>query len=137
MPAGNDIDEALRDWPFTPGVVSARLIEADDGREVIQMRIELGLLQMETAGRPDGRKPRGHETYLDSMMDEAAHSGGPFVLSIDQCGEADREFLQYYHRRLCWLALRQFETCRVTLKKELQLDPSPALLQMRQRCLMA
>ncbi len=35
------------------------------------------------------------------------------------------------------LALRQFETCRVTLKKELQLDPSPALLQMRQRCLMA
>jgi DNA-binding SARP family transcriptional activator len=35
------------------------------------------------------------------------------------------------------LALRQFETCRVTLKKELQLDPSPALLELRQRCLMA
>ena len=26
----------------------------------------------------------------------------------EQCREADREFVQYYHRRLCWLAMREF-----------------------------
>lgn len=108
MPPGRDIDEALRDWPFSPDVVSARLVAAADGREVVQMRVELGLLQMETAGRPDGRKPHGHETYLEHLMHQAARSGGAMLLSAEQCAEADREFVQFYQRRLCWLALRQF-----------------------------
>ena len=29
-------------------------------------------------------------------------------MTDEQCQEADREFMQYYHRRMCWLALRQF-----------------------------
>ncbi len=108
MDRPQDIDEALRDWPFSPGVVSARLLEADDGRHVVQMRVELGLLQMETDHRPDGHKPHGYDTYLDYLMHEAARSSGSLLLSVDDCAEVDREFLQYYHRRLCWLALRQF-----------------------------
>ena len=31
-----------------------------------------------------------------------------FVLSEEQCEEADREFIQYYHRRIGWLTLRNF-----------------------------
>ncbi len=31
-----------------------------------------------------------------------------FRLSEEQCEEADREFVQFYQRRLCWLALREF-----------------------------
>ena len=54
MPDPQDIDFLLHDWPFQPGVISARLIDAGDGREVMQMRIEMGVLQMETTGRPDG-----------------------------------------------------------------------------------
>ena len=34
--------------------------------------------------------------------------GSALVLSEEQCQEADREFLQYYHRRICWLALRNY-----------------------------
>jgi hypothetical protein len=30
-------------------------------------------------------------------------------MNPEQCQEADREFLQYYHRRLCWLTLRLYE----------------------------
>ena len=32
----------------------------------------------------------------------------PFLLTEDQCLEVDRELLQFYHRRICFLALREF-----------------------------
>lgn len=106
-----DIDSALQGWEFKPGVVQARLVQARDGRQVIHMRIDLGVLQIETTGRPDGTRPHGCDTYLEYLHQQArmAASGGhPFVLSEEQCEEADREFLQFYHRRICWLALRNF-----------------------------
>ncbi len=99
----------LRGWPFQPGVISARVVRAGDKREVLQMRIELGLLQMEATLRPDGERPNGEETYLDHLVHEAARVGESFAISEDQCLEVDREFLQYYHRRICWLALREFD----------------------------
>jgi len=34
--------------------------------------------------------------------------GDGFRLSKEQCAEADREFVQFYHRRLCWLSLREY-----------------------------
>jgi len=105
----HDIDYILRNWPFQPGVISARLLSAKDGREVIQMRIDMGILQMETAGRPDGDRPEGLSTYLDYLRHEDAQLDGGLVLSEDQASEVDREFFQFYHRRICWLALREFE----------------------------
>jgi len=103
-----DIDSILRGWAFRPDVVRARMIRARDGRHVLQMRIDLGVLQMEILGRPDGRRPHGYENYLEYLMERAAQSSAPFVLSQRQCQEVDREFLQYHHRRLCWLALGEF-----------------------------
>lgn len=103
-----DIDPILRRWAFQPDMVRARMVRARDGRHVLQMRIDLGLLQMEIVGRPDGRRPHGHESYLEYLMEQAARSTGLFVLSQSQCQEVDREFLQYHHRRLCWLALGEF-----------------------------
>jgi hypothetical protein len=108
MAIRQNIDEALCDWPFSPGVIHARLIYADDGRELLQMRIELGLLQMEVGGRPDGQRPGGADTYLDFLVQQTVSAGETPALSDGQIIEVDREFLQYYHRRLCWLALRQF-----------------------------
>jgi hypothetical protein len=105
----NDIDHVLRDWPFQPGGISARLVRAGDGRDVLQMRLEMGLLQMETTHRPDGEKPGGADTYLDHLIQEAVHWGERFQLSEQQCLEVDREFLQFYHRRVCWMAIGEFE----------------------------
>jgi hypothetical protein len=34
--------------------------------------------------------------------------GKTLVLNEEQCQDADREFIQFYHRRICWLALRQY-----------------------------
>jgi hypothetical protein len=107
----SDIDAALRDWEYKPGVVQARMIKAQGGRDVIQLRLDLGLLQMETADRPDGSRPFGFATLLDYLRDQArqaAQRNETFTLNEEQCQEADREFVQYYHRRLSWLALRNF-----------------------------
>ena len=108
MPDPQDIDILLTEWPFQPGVISARLVTAGDGREVMQMRIEMGVLQMETTGRPDGEHPGGFETYLDYLHSLILHLDEAFALNEEQCMEIDREFVQFYHRRICCLALREF-----------------------------
>jgi hypothetical protein len=107
-----DIDKALRGWEYKPGIVQARLVQAADGRQVIQMRMDLGILQIETASRPDGMQPHGFATYFDYLRDQARvakKSGQALVLSEEQCLEADREFVQFYHRRICWLALGNYK----------------------------
>jgi hypothetical protein len=108
MAEPRDIDFVLRQWPFKPGVIAARSIRASDGREVLQMRIEMGVLQMEVVGRPDGEHPGGADTCLDWFEELARKQGEPFVLSDEHRIEIEQEFLQFYHRRICWLKLRQF-----------------------------
>lgn len=105
------IDLALEGWEFQPGVVQARLIHGTDRRQLIQMRVDLGVLQMEMQGRPDGKRPHGFPTYFDYLKHEsrlAAKEGKTFLLTDEQCQEADREFVQFYHRRISWLALRNY-----------------------------
>ena len=104
-----DIDDLLRTWPMEPGKVLARVVDASDGRQVVQMRVEMGVLQMEVGGRPDGERPGGAETYFDHLREYAKTAGDDFTLTEEQCEEADREFVQFYHRRICWLAMRQFD----------------------------
>jgi hypothetical protein len=106
-----DLTLILRDWEYAPGTIQARLAEARDGRSVLQLRVDLGILQMETTGRPDGTRPNGFATYLEYLrhkVDRAERAEKPFVLTEAQCDEADREFVQFYHRRVGWLALREF-----------------------------
>jgi len=106
-----DIDSALQGWEFKPGVVQARMVQAGDGRQVIQLRVDLGLLQIEITGRPDGNRPHGFPTFFAYLRHQSAlaeRTGQQFVLSEEQCMEADREFIQFYHRRMCWLALRNY-----------------------------
>ena len=74
------------------------------------MRIELGLLQMEFSGRPDGERPGEMDTYLDLVKSQFGdEKDATQVLAEEQCFEIDREFVQYYHRRICCLALREFD----------------------------
>ncbi len=108
MAQRQDIDRILRSWKFEPGEVVARLVRAGDGREVLQMRIDLGLLQLEVEHRPDGTRPGGAETYFDHLLAISLHEGKDFTLDEEQCAEADRELVQYYQRRIGWLSLREF-----------------------------
>lgn len=50
-----DLDELLEAFPYEPGRLNARIERALNGREVLLVRLELGLLQLECDGRPDGK----------------------------------------------------------------------------------
>lgn len=102
-----DLDAVLAEWEFTPSNIQARLISALNGRKVIQVRIDLGVLQLEITGRPDGAKPHGFETYFEYLQ-VCSRREPDFVMDEEQCREADREFVQFYHRRIAWLALQRF-----------------------------
>lgn len=106
-----NIDQLLREWEFKPGMVQARLVQAGAGRQVLQMRVDLGIMQLETTGRPDGTRPNGFLTFLDyvrHLARQANKKERQFVLNEEHCEQADREFTQFYYRRLCWMALREF-----------------------------
>jgi hypothetical protein len=102
------LDHLLADWAFATGQVLVRQIQGADGRDVLQMRIDLGILQMETKGRPDGVMPEGFETFYDYLVSLAFDEGQGFQLDDERCTEIDREFYQFYHRRICWLTLKKY-----------------------------
>lgn len=103
------IDHLLKDWPYRFGEVIARKVRGSDRRSLLQMRVDMGVLQMETSGRPDGEKPEGFETYYDYLVSLSFHEGAEFELTPKRCMEIDREFVQFYHRRICWLALKEYQ----------------------------
>lgn len=103
-----NLDRLLHEWDYDPTSVNVRLAAGEDGRELIQMRVELGILQLETSDRPDGSRPEGFSSYLEYLRQQAKEVGDEFELDEDECFECDREFVQFYHRRICWLALERY-----------------------------
>ena len=57
-----DLNTLLKDWPHETGAIKVRKIIGLDGREKLQLRIDLGMLQMEMTGRPDGHRPHNCES---------------------------------------------------------------------------
>ncbi len=104
-----DLDDWLGPWKYESGKVNAKLISARDGRDVIHLRVELGILQLETKGRPDGLQPHGFPTFFAYLRHLADQAGEDFTLDEEQCEAADQEFSQFYQRRVCWLMLHRFE----------------------------
>jgi hypothetical protein len=126
-----DLSRLLDEWPYEPGKLNVRLISGDDGEPRIQIRLDLGILQMHSEGRPDGQKPYGfdslleyHETRLDQMSTgrseplalredggeaPADAAGGRFFLTAEECEDLRAEAVQYYHRYMALLVLEDFE----------------------------
>ncbi len=107
MDESQDINHILVDWKFDPFKINVRKIALAD-REVLQMRIDLGILQLETVDRPDGQRPGDFSTYYHFMRNESLTRGEDFVFNEEQCLQIDREFVQFYNRRVCWLQLKEF-----------------------------
>lgn len=103
------LDHLLANWPYEFGEVIARIVPGVDNRDVLQLRVEMGILQMEVSGRPDGSRPGGHSTCLDWLHAAMVEEGDDFELDSRRCLEIDREFVQFFHRRVAWLALRRFD----------------------------
>lgn len=108
MERKQDIDNILKQWPFDPQSVNVRMLESSQ-RRVLQMRVDMGILQLETEGRPDGNRFQGATTYFEFLQRKSQQTASEFALDEDSCLEIDREFVQFYHRRVCWLQLKEFK----------------------------
>ena len=107
-----DLNSLLKDWPHENGSIKVRKVPGLDGREKLQLRIDLGLLQMELEGRPDGERPHNCESLLVHHQRRAARAeerGDDYELSPEQCGELQQEGVQYYHRYLSLFQIDDFE----------------------------
>lgn len=100
-----DLSSTLHGWDYNPNEVTVRRIQGSDGREKIQMRLDLGVLQMEVSGRPDGRRPYGYESLLEYQLERKARAEeegdwSEWSLDAEECAELKQEAMQYYYRYL-------------------------------------
>jgi len=123
-----DIGPILEGWEYEgPERLTVRKIIGRDGREKIQLRIEMGLLQMEVTGRPDGLRPHGYESLLDLYRARAeAHrarygQAEDFELDTADCAALHAESMQYYHRRISCLALGEYRQAVADADHNLQI----------------
>jgi hypothetical protein len=110
-----DLRTILDGWEFEPGKISVRKIIGRDGREKIQTRIDLGVLQLECEGRPDGERPHGcdsllayHEQRLREHV-ELYETDEDFVLSPEDCRDLRHEAYLYYQRYLSAFVLEEYD----------------------------
>jgi hypothetical protein len=119
-----DIRPLLAGWDFDPEGVQVRIITGEDGLEKIQMRLDLGLIQMELQGRPDGERPEGFESWLDryqAKAREARAAGDDFGLSTEDCARLMREGIQFYHRYLAAFHLERYDLVARDTARNLEL----------------
>lgn len=106
-----DLRSILGTWEYEPGKISVRKIIGRDGREKIQTRVDLGLLQLEVRGRPDGQRPFGCESLLEhheARLAAAADSDEPLRLSESECRELRQEAHAYYQRYISLFVLEEY-----------------------------
>jgi tetratricopeptide (TPR) repeat protein len=110
-----DITPILKGWDYEAGTINVRKVPGADGQPKIQMRLDLGLLQMELTGRPDGRHPHGCESlleYFEGLLHEHKRRHGTevgFQLTANQCQLLREEAVQYYQRYLSLFVLEEFD----------------------------
>ncbi len=115
MTMSTDLSRILNDWPYEPGKLQVRVVEGEDGEQLIQIRLDLGILQMRADGRPDGQRPKGFESLLDyheARLDDHLRKGPPdkdFTLSADECRDLKEEAAQYYRRYTALWVLKDFD----------------------------
>jgi UvrB/UvrC motif-containing protein len=110
-----DITQLLDQWDFEPGQVSVRKFKSKDGAEKLQLRVDLGLLQMNAQGRPDGKRPFGRESLMDHQearlekhrQDHGGSEDG-FALQAADCAKLQQECIQYHHRYICLFQLEDY-----------------------------
>jgi len=122
-----DLRTILDGWEYEPGKISVRKIIGRDGRTKIQTRIDLGLLQLETAGRPDGQRPHGCTSLLEyherrRQQHVARHgSDADFELSPQDSQELRHEAYLHYQRYLSLFVLEEFDGVRQDTEQNLRL----------------
>lgn len=102
-----DLDMLVADWPNPDNAISVRHFPGVDGRDVLQLRVDLGVLQMFIEGRPDGARFRGMPSVLDFIRHDLRVRGD---VHDDVWQELQRELGQFNYRRIGLGALAEQAT---------------------------
>ena len=111
-----DLSNTLRDWPYEAEKISVRKILGSDGIVRIQMRVELGVVQMEADHRPDGARPFGCDTILDyhrkRLQAHLTMNGTPlgFALTPQECHGLRVEGSMFYRRYVAYFVLEEYDS---------------------------
>ena len=110
----SDISPILGGWEYAPGELSVRKIDGGNGAQKIQIRMDLGLMQLEWSGRPDATRPHGYTSLLDYYREkhqewEDEHGPGTFSLSREDCWDLAQEAMKYYWRRISFFELKEYQ----------------------------
>jgi hypothetical protein len=159
-----DISDILNSWEYQAGQIVVRRFQGKDGQEKIQLRVDLGLLQMNALGRPDGKQPFGHETLFEhykarlaKYKKENEESEEGFKLDAEDCSKLQQEAIQFHHRYICLFQLKdypgvlrdternirvfdfveQYAEARELAWSVMQLRPQLLMMQVRARATMA
>src|SRR5690606_23913875 len=132
-----DLESLLTDWDAPRDDVTARIVTGIDGRELLQLRVELGLLQLQLDGRPDGTRFRGCRTVLGYVRRRLERDGH---VQDAVWQELRRELHQFNYRRIAWTCLAEQaagdeddEIARLHLNRTLRdIDHCLAILRLAQ-----
>lgn len=122
-----DLRTILDGWDYELGKISVRKIIGRDGKERIQTRIDLGVLQFEIDGRPDGKKPHGFDSlleYHENRLQRHLQNGldeADFVLTPEDCRDLRQEGYMYYQRYLSQFVLEEFDAVERDTERNLRL----------------
>ena len=105
-----DIGPILKDWNFNPEEFLARRIKSHDGSEKIQIRIDMGILQLELSGRPDGRQLFDSTSLLEYHLNRIGlDKKKEFTFTEEECEDLFQEAWQFYHRYLSLFYLEEYQ----------------------------
>ena len=109
-----DIKHILDNWPYDQDDdLVVRIVDGENG-PVLQMRIDMGVVQMNIDGHPASENPNGYDSWLEyyeeqQRQHEKNQVDDYFVLSGDDCKLLRREGVQYYYRYLSLMKLEEYD----------------------------
>jgi hypothetical protein len=119
---GVDLNSVLESWKYDEED-NVRRVTTDGGREVLQVRLPLGVEQYELEGRPDGSRPNDCESWYHYFDESAKREPWSFSLAEDDFEKIKDECLLYYYRYLLFFQIQDYSHCaRDTLRNLEVLD---------------
>lgn len=121
-----DLTPLLQSWVYEEDR-TVRIIVAEDGRSLVQVRLPLGIEQYELHNRPDGRQPYGYPSVLEYLEDRlqarVAETGSDdgFQISSSMIAELQAEGILYYKRYSTLLTLEFHDLVEADTEHNLRL----------------
>ena len=120
----HDLSPFLSAWIYDESRTVRRV--RISGREVLQVRLPLGLEQYEFDGRPDGLRPMTRESWFHHYRQRAralSREGKELHLEPEDVARLHKEGLLYYYRYLLFFQIQEYRlSARDTLRNLKLLD---------------